>query len=141
MKKYLIFLTLCAMGYFFTAFIANNQSFMFDSLFFSNGNYFAITISVILFYPILAVNYIKFTSFSKSFINVWKTVIFIMWLSVIIAGTPLRINNTYSANGLIGFGEIIGALIGLTLSSLIITYFMMFLKPLFKKLHDFANKE
>ena len=114
---------------------------MFDSLFYSNGNYFALVISLLLFYPFMAVEYIKFTSFSKSFINVWKTVIFIMWLSVIIAGTPLRINNTYSANGLIGFGEIIGALIGLTLSSLIITYFMMFLKPLFKKLHDFANKE
>ena len=25
-KKYLIFLTLCAMGYFFIAFVANNQS-------------------------------------------------------------------------------------------------------------------
>ena len=118
---------------------------MFDELFNIDGTYFAIVVAFLMFYPFIWVdNKIVGEKYSKSFLNLWKGTIFVMWFFAVLNGSQKRIAIAWDVEPFIAVGEFLGVWLGLYFISLVLTYIFLFLyktlKPFAKKIHDITNK-
>ena len=121
---------------------------MFDELFKTGDTYFAIIVAFLMFYPFIFVDW-KIEEgdrkYSKTFLNTWKGIIFVMWFFAVLNGSPKRIAIAWEIEPFIAVGEFLGVWLGLYFISWVLTYIFLFmyktLKPLAKKIHDISNED